>query len=144
MTCYTLLVVMAGLVLSGDPPADEVKKELEKFQGTWKFVSYEVEGTKLSEDALKEFRLIIKGDKFTMNEGKNSFGGTFKIDPSKKPKTIDVQFTEGPQKGQNLMGIYQLEGDTYRICVDTVSKGRPSEFVGRRGSGYALEVYQRV
>lgn len=144
MTCSTLLVLIAGLVPSVDPPADAVKKELDKFQGTWRLISLEAEGTKVPEEALKDIRLSIKGDKFTTSEGKNSFGGTFKFDPTKKPKTIDVQFHEGPQKGQVSLGIYELEGDTYRICVDMAGKGRPSEFAGRRGTGYALEVYQRV
>ena len=38
----------ACLILGADP-AEDVKKELEKFRGTWKWVFMESEGTKLPE-----------------------------------------------------------------------------------------------
>ena len=84
------------------------------------------------------------GDKFTVSEENNaSFSGTFKVDPTKKPKTIDVTFTDGPEKGKIALGIYELEGDTYKVITDPAGKSRPAEFAIKPGSGYVLQVLKR-
>src|SRR5258707_13029572 len=98
-----LMVLAAGVLLAADK--DDTKKELDKFQGSWKFESIEVEGMKMPADALKDVRLVLKGDHFSMKEGTTPATGTFKVDVSKKPKTIDISFEEGPDKGQKLLGI---------------------------------------
>src|SRR5882724_8978988 len=56
-----LLVVGVGLLLAAADAGEEVKKELAKFEGTWKLVSLETEQNKLGEDALKDFRIKIDG-----------------------------------------------------------------------------------
>ena len=43
--------------------------------------------------------------------------GVFKVNPIYKPMTIDLIFSDGPGKDQTQKGIYELEGDTQRICV---------------------------
>ena len=100
-----LLVLGVVFLLAADDAADEVKKELARFEGTWKFVSVEMEKMKLPEEALKHPRLKIEGDKFSVSDENVSQSGTFKVDPTKKPKTIDVTFTDGPEKGKTSLGI---------------------------------------
>lgn len=139
--CGMILGVV--FLLAAADATDEVKKEVARFEGTWKFVSVEMEKMKLPEEALKHPRLKIEGDKFTVSEENISQSGTFKVDPSKKPKTIDVTFTDGPEKGKTSLGIYELEGDTYKICVDPEGKSRPTEFAIKPGSGHILEVLKR-
>ena len=34
------------------------------------------------------------------------------------PRTIDLAFTEGPGAGSTAIGIYELNGDDWRICLD--------------------------
>jgi len=138
------LLLLAGVVflLAADDADQEVKKEMARFQGTWRMVSLEAGENKLTEDALKDFRLKIEGDKFTATEGKSENHGTFKVDPTKKPKTIDITMIQG-EKRQILLGIYELEGDTYKLCGDMSGKSRPTEFAIKPGSGYILEVLKR-
>jgi uncharacterized protein (TIGR03067 family) len=143
MKARGLLLVAVGLLLAADDAKDEVKKELARFEGTWKWVVLEAEKTKLSEEELKHPRLKIMGDKFTVTEESGTFSGTFKVDPSKKPKTIDVTVTDGQDKGKTYLGIYELEGDTYKVCVDPEGKNRPTEFAIKPGSGHVLEVLKR-
>jgi len=40
---------------------------------------------------------------------------TFTIDPAKKPKTIDYQMTDGFTKGKKQLGIYEVDGDTFKL-----------------------------
>jgi uncharacterized protein (TIGR03067 family) len=122
---------------------DAVKKEMAKFQGTWTFESIEVEGEKVPADNLKGSKMIIKDDTFTVTAGDGTHKGTFKIDPTKKLKEIDVTFTEGPEKGTTMLGIYEIEDDTYRPCFKMTGKERPTEFTGKKGSGQGLEVLKK-
>jgi uncharacterized protein (TIGR03067 family) len=143
--CVVLAVLAVTFSFAAEKPrGDAVKKELKKFEGTWKIVSLEVEGMKLPAKAFEGARLIIKGDAFTMKEEKVTHKGTFKVDPTKKPKMIDLIFTEGPAKGKTLLGIYELEGDTYTICLAVKGKKRPTTFTGKAGTDFGLEVLKRV
>jgi uncharacterized protein (TIGR03067 family) len=141
-----LIMVVAALALvpfaaGGD---DDAKKDIERFQGTWRVESAELGGEKLPLDMLKDFRLIIEGTKFTEKFSPDQIShGTFKVDVSKKPKTVDVTFTDGPNKGKTLLGIYELDGDTYKACFDISGKERPTKFESKKDTPVVLEVLKR-
>jgi hypothetical protein len=58
--------------------------------------------------------------------GNDTMKGTHKLDPTKKPKTIDVQDTEGSFKDQTLLGIYRILDDEFSVCFAAPGKERPS------------------
>jgi uncharacterized protein (TIGR03067 family) len=123
---------------------DADRKERAKFEGTWRFASIEVEGKKVPEEQVrKSGKMVIRGNKFTIGEGGVTYRGTFKLDVSAKPKRIDVTFTAGSEKGKTLLGIYELEGDTYKVCLGVPGKPRPKAFAAKLGSGQVLEVLKR-
>jgi uncharacterized protein (TIGR03067 family) len=64
----------------------------------------------------------------------------FKLDPTKKPKAIDVVLQD-KKTGQ---GIYSLEGDTLKICHGESDDPRPSEFESKEGSRNTVVVFKRV
>jgi len=147
MNRYLCLFGVAALVLVAADDSDEAKKDIERFQGAWVFESVEIEGQPAPAGALKESKLTIDGKKFTMKEGDEISHGTFTIDASKKPKTIDGTFTDGPEKGKTILGIYELEGDTYKACFNVAGKDRkerPTKFESKKGSGFVVEVLKRV
>ena len=41
------------------------------------------------------------------------------------------------------LGIYELDGDTYRYCLAPAGKPRPTEFASKEGSGHSLGASQR-
>jgi uncharacterized protein (TIGR03067 family) len=123
---------------------DAAAKEYARFAGTWKWVSIEVDGKKGPLEAMQNLRLILKGTDFSLREGANTVRGTYKLDVTKNPKQIDATFTDGPDKGQTLLGIYELTNDTYRVCMAMPGKPRPTDFVSRPGSGDVLELLHRV
>jgi uncharacterized protein (TIGR03067 family) len=143
MRRFAFLLSAAALILVAADDKDEVKKELECFQGTWKFESIEVGGQKFDVKLFKDASLVLEGDKFTQHEGKQVTHGTFKVDLSKKPKTLDVTFTDGPEKGKTMLGIYELDGDTYKACFDLTGKERPTKFESKKGTMVVLEVLKR-
>jgi uncharacterized protein (TIGR03067 family) len=118
---------------------DEPKTELE---GTWDLVAIEADGKELK--LPKDGRMITTGNKFVLKAGdKTIIAGTFKLDPKKKPKAIDVTYTEGPDKGKSFKGIYEVDGDTVRFCRPLEPDGeRPTEFKTKPGTGAAT--YKRA
>jgi uncharacterized protein (TIGR03067 family) len=125
--------------------ADDVNaKEYRAFEGTWRTVSIHAEGKDLPAEAFKTSRLVCKGRDFTTITDDGTSRGTFKVDATKSPKTMDITITEGGAKGVTFRGIYELKGDTYKLCGSPKGKDRPKEFDGKAGSGYILQVLERV
>jgi uncharacterized protein (TIGR03067 family) len=139
------LVTVGLLVTSGVAREDEAKKELEKLAGTWEAVSVEVGGKQLPEERIKDFKLIIEGDKYTTKAGERTIKGTIKIDPSKDPKTIDATRAEGDEKGKVLLGIYKLvDDDNLKLCFNEPdNKERPTEFKTAEGTKQRYYVLKR-
>lgn len=139
----TILLFAVAVALVAANPKDDNKKEIERFRGSWKFESVEFGGMPMDVAEFKDVRLVLKGENFSVKLAGVEYAGTFKVDVSKKPKTIDITYTEGPQKGMTLLGIYELEGDTYKICVSMVEKDRPKEFATKEGTQHVLQVLKR-
>jgi uncharacterized protein (TIGR03067 family) len=119
-------------------------KEYRAFEGTWRTVSIQADGKDLPAEAFKSSRLICKGCDFTTITDDGTSRGTFLVDATKSPKTMDITITEGGAKGVTFRGIYELKGDTYKLCGSPKGKERPTEFDGKPGSGYILQVLERV
>ena len=142
------LFCAVGFVAAGGALADEkadLEKEVKKFQGTWTFESSETGGEKLPAGELKALILTFEGLKHTVKKGDDVIQvGTQKLDPSKSPKTIDVTMTEGLNKGAVMLGIYEIDGDTLKVCFDPEGKKRPTEFKSPAGSETFVNVHKRV
>jgi uncharacterized protein (TIGR03067 family) len=133
-----------GTGARADDKAD-VQKELKKLQGTWTFESVEVGGKKESAADFKGMTVTFEGDKFTVKKGDEVIQvGTEKLDPSKSPKTVDVTVAEGLNKGAVMLGIYEISGDTLKVCFDPEGKKRPTEFKSAFGSQTFVNVHKRV
>jgi uncharacterized protein (TIGR03067 family) len=136
-------------VFSRTMPGDEARKnavrdELIRFSGTWRFVSMDFGGNALDERRIGDSRLIIRGNRFVSRSSRGSVPGTFRIDPTSKPKTIDVVFSSTSGNSGTLHGIYELTDDTYKVCLGLDGMPRPSEFASKPGSGSGLQVLKRV
>lgn len=111
-----------------------VAKELESFAGTWRIVSVKPEG------ATKGARRLVFNQDGTYAaqdaEEKELWAGTFEIDPTTEPKLWDHRSHEGKKENKDVLGIYDLKGDTLKVaCVAAqwngkqwVGKPRPNRF----------------
>jgi uncharacterized protein (TIGR03067 family) len=143
-----LLFVCLGLLLGGVAfGREDAAKDREKLQGLWQAVHLEYQGKKAPPKEVEMFVIRIKGDKLTFGPGADDRTSTFFLDPTKKPKAMDLRPEDGPAKGKRLpVAIYAIEGDTLKLCLDKEDKGggRPKEFKTRAGDGLALLVFKRV
>jgi uncharacterized protein (TIGR03067 family) len=73
----------------------------------------------------------------------STYEGKVEIDESQKPKTFDLVFTAGPQKGTRNLGIYKLTADSWTICLAMQGAERPRKFATQAGSGMALETLKQ-
>jgi len=143
LLCALVLTASAGTGARADDKAD-VEKELKKFQGTWTFESVEAGGKEVPAAELKGMTVTFEGDKYTVKKGDEVIqAATQKLDPSKSPKALDVTVAEGPNKGAVLLGIYEISGDTLKVCFDPEGKKRPTQFKSASGSE-TLVVHKRV
>jgi uncharacterized protein (TIGR03067 family) len=144
MKMRMLLIVSVGLLVGADDAKDDVKKDQDKMQGTWKLVSGEQNGEAIPEDVLKTGKLVVTGDKYTIKFADYDAEGTQKIDPTKKPKTIDSMNTGGQGQGQTFQGIYEVHDETLKQCFGEPGGDRPTEFTTKSGNGRYMFVWKKA
>ena len=136
---FTLALVLSVMqTANGDDPND-----CDAVQGTWLASAAELGGKPFPEEVRKSIKLTLKDGKYTVTVGKNPDQGTVKLDSSAKPKALDISGTEGPNKGKTFLAIYELDGDTLKICYDLSGKARPTEFKTAEGTQQFLVTYKR-
>ena len=131
-------------VLAATALAQDAATEQKAMQGKWALTTGEIAGQKLPEVQLKTISLVVAGDKYTVKVGDVADQGSLKFDPSMKPKALDIVGTDGPNKGKTLLAIYEINGDTLRICYDLTGKARPTEFKTAKDIPHFLATYQRA
>jgi uncharacterized protein (TIGR03067 family) len=114
--------------------------DLKKLQGAWNIVSLEMEGQKYPPGGS---RIEIHGGRFISVNMGAEYEGTVTLDESASPKTFDLNFDKGPEAGNKSLGIYELSGDSWKICLGLAGKKRPTQFVSKAGTGHALEILKR-
>lgn len=137
MKVMLVAMVVVGMSIGADTKQDAVKEELKRLEGTWAIESVEREGKK---DTDKD-QWIFKEGKLATKSGitkRISPIGPISIDPTKKPKTIDIVIEVLNKK--KMPGIYELKDDTLRICYGGTE--RPKELASK--GGHAIMTFQRV
>jgi uncharacterized protein (TIGR03067 family) len=142
MNVRVLAVLFVGSMLAvGASGQEKGKADKDKIEGAWSPVALEREGVKAPQDSFKNLKV-------TFADGKVKITGTgndkvtdisYTLDPTKKPKEIDfTDFT----KGGDAKGIYELDGDNLKMCVDDTPT-RPTDFTTQAGSSRKLFVLKR-
>jgi uncharacterized protein (TIGR03067 family) len=134
-------VLTAGVVVAADP-TDEAKKELKSITGHWKAVSLEKGGQPAPKELVDQFGLLIEGDKCVIVNGDQKTELTVKaIDPTRKPKALDLA-QEKDGKTELVKYIYELDGDTLKLCRSFKDPGqRPEKFTSENGQ--AVGIFKR-
>ena len=144
-TCLCVVAVVSltvsGTLVSGGGQ-DAGQEDLKKIQGTWQFLSQEMEGKSRPVEDVKKLKIVFTDDKWSVREdGKEVQAGTHKLDPTKKPAQLDAAVTVGEGKGTTMLGIYELKGDALKVNFDPEGKARPTGF-SAKGSQFGA-VLQR-
>jgi uncharacterized protein (TIGR03067 family) len=138
-----LIVFLAAIALCPLVQGGGAQDDLKKMEGDWSPVMAELGGAKLPPEPLKTIKLTLKDGKYTVVIGDKIDKGTYKIDAAKKPKELDITGTEGSNKGKKFLAIYELNGDTLKVCYDLSGKERPTEFATKADTQLFLAEYKR-
>jgi uncharacterized protein (TIGR03067 family) len=141
-----MLLISAALVLiAADDPKDVAKKDMDKMQGVWDVVSIEIGAEKAPPEELKKFRLTIKDNKMSHQGSKEgeTEEATYLLGAGKDPKEIDVTPTKGPDAGKVLLGIYSIDGDNLKLCLNHAGLERPKKFESPKDTKVGLIILKR-
>ncbi len=130
---------LAPTIFGGD-----AAKEAKLLDGKWAPVSAELAGQPFPESVLRTITLTITGNKYTVVVGDQTDRGRLDVNTAKKPKTMDVVGTEGPNEGKTFLAIYEADKQMLRICYDLDGKQRPTEFKTKGGTKQFLATYKRT
>lgn len=136
------MVLLGSMVLADDKTekggavkADgKTTAEAKKLEGTWDIVAFEIMGKKIDAPKGKGGTLVFaKGMKVTMKDPKGDKDGTYKIDVSKDPKTLDLIELKDGKEGEVMETIYEVDGDNMKMGFSSQGpKGkRPESFQGK-------------
>jgi uncharacterized protein (TIGR03067 family) len=139
MTRYGLTLLAIGLVLVTSQARADDKEDKDKLQGEWLSLKRESAGKSpiLTSDSPSYHKFKFEGDKVNYTCGKADDEGTFAIDSSKQPKTIDWTASTSAL----MEGIYELDGDTLKMCFGNPNE-RPTDFKSK--GDMVVFTYKRV
>jgi RNA polymerase sigma factor (sigma-70 family) len=119
--------------------------ERDKLQGTWRVAGAQRYGRAI--DVLKDRRLVIAGDRFTLSGGRGEVSGIIRSAPMEgnvtlgrnNPTAIDLLERSALLGNWHLHGIYSLDGKCLKISLRNVNdEERPGQFVTKLQSGRLL------
>ena len=132
-------LLLASSARAGDDAAGAIK-------GIWAVETMSFDGVKVTDDPTAGPQLTaFDGTNYVQRKGSLiTEEGTYELDPSKSPKSIDFVITKGPDAGKRQLGIYEVDSTTLRVCVaEPGGKKRPKGFDSGPGSRQLLVVTKR-
>jgi uncharacterized protein (TIGR03067 family) len=135
-----MMTLMATAFLVG---ADDVKKS-DPLTGTWVVISVTHGGN--DQPNCKESTVSFADGKITIKEknGGLEHVGTYTLDSSKKPATIDLVPGDGSEAGMTLKGLFAVEKDELKLCLAQASKDRPTALSSKAGEETTLVVLKKA
>jgi uncharacterized protein (TIGR03067 family) len=132
-------LVLTGVVLAAAAlaaRAEEKKTDAARILGTWLIVSGEDSGKAVPPEKIKNSAVVIEKDTLHVRDGNNKkvWEVRYRLDPGKDPRAIDMTLEEGELKGKLSKGIYDLQGDTLKLCYALPGEDRPVAFTTKPGS----------
>lgn len=129
------------------PNESESDHDLAALQGAWEQVGLEADGVSNPPDphsapgALTTFA----GNRFEVRtlDGTLLLAGTFTLDASRKPKSINWIDSMGEDMGRLLPAIYKLEGDNFVFVAGNEDASRPCIFSTTEGQTMRAFVRRR-
>ena len=127
------------------PSASEL--DLAALQGTWKQVAFEEDGNPDAIDSYGDLfgsLTTFQGNQFSVRSsaGQLLLEGSFVLDASPTPKTIDWIDDIGADAGKTLAAIYLLEGDRFRFIA--AEPGAPRPVVFHTAPGQTMRGFARL
>ena len=131
------------LSISVEPTDESVDNAMQKLQGIWIPVYTETKSGKNYE--IRDRLSIGPKGVFIFGDTHGTIQGVVVIDPNAKPKLFNFRYKEDG-KEKVILCIYDVDGDTLRLCSIDEGAKRPTAFPKATESkeNYALRVFKRA
>jgi len=123
-------------------PAPAENKEVDQLHGTWVATAVTIDGEAATDEEVAKVKLTMDKEGFklvlptTQREGRNWATGFV------TPKGIKgILFLPGGD--DDMRGIYEVDGDTLKVCLTALSDKWPDDFTAKKGSKRTLLVLKR-
>jgi len=140
-----ILTSMSAIASADDAKDKAIENDRKLLEGTWRIVFLEINGNRSKDEDARKFTVVNGSDgKWSLHsEGKEIIKGTNAIDPTQKPKQIEITLTAGQDKGKSFLGIYELGEKTRKLCFAPAGKNRPTAFTSTSGNEHILVIFER-
>jgi uncharacterized protein (TIGR03067 family) len=117
-----------------------------ELEGEWTMVSGVFSGSALDQDMVKWCKRITRGRVTSVVAGPQTMlKATFVLQSGGKHAAIEYRNLEGASAGKAQAGIYELDGDTLKVCMSAPGKrAAPSDFSSRSGDGRSYTIWRRM
>ena len=132
-------ILLVAIALVAADKGEKKKGDAEKIQGKWITVEVYKKGEKAT---VNLGNVVTFSGKKVILGSKDTLEGTFKLRSDKKPRELDLIFSDG----RNVVkAIYELSGDTLKMCwLANIKKGPPDAFGSTADDERKLFVLKRV
>ena len=138
-----LMFMLMPLALVVTALADPALQDAKNSQGTWLPTRAELGGKPMQDDFLTNTVLKLVQGNYEVTVRGLPDKGAYTLDAGSKPKTLDITGSEGPNAGKKILCIYELKGNTLKICYGLDGSARPTEFKSPPATKYFLVTYER-
>src|SRR5262249_13985918 len=132
LRCY----VLEATIDPGRAREEAARRDRDRMQGVWKFVS-----------GNREAKLLISGEHFTMHfRNGDVYVGTFTLDAAAHPRAMDMTITGGPEahKGKRPRAFYEFDGAHLIWCpAEPGREDRLRAFPGHDDVGALCIIFKR-
>lgn len=128
--------------------------DMRQLESTWSLEAFEFDGVKVPGAQVKSLgvRWVIQGDKIVESMRGKTRNLTFRLDPARQPKRIELTvvsgeggefFPGGTDKGEKIPGIYRLQQDGLAVCIDAKDKkSYPDKFETSKDQPFVIYVFK--
>ena len=121
------------------PEAGSARGDIDLLQGEWVPVEAVANGQKVPPDMLAAIKLTIKGNDFVFDAPNSQSSGSFKLNETTQPKTMDATTSSG----DDVPSIYEVTASSLKICYAIEGADRPTGFKSAESSNHFYTSYKR-
>ncbi|WP_020467837.1 TIGR03067 domain-containing protein [Zavarzinella formosa] len=133
-----LIVLTAAFSVQSAMADETLENALKALQGEWKFEKMVDKGEVVPLEKASNRYFTFKGNEIVPSDNPKDVA-KIKIDPAQKPAHMDL----ADRSKETMLGIYEISGDTLKLCFAAPGEKRPTEFASPKDGKVFFLVLKR-
>lgn len=137
---------VGSMSLALAPVPNLPSSDLDKLQGRWIMTAAREKSKVIDLEGEVRFEMMIEKDRLTISRRDEKYEFKIKLDPTKKPATIDLVIDDGKNDPRINYAIYRLDKDDFQFGFNNRLRPnsedvRPPDFEYRQGAPGCFEYF---